>query len=327
MGNKTSQKVLLELLKDRDRWVSGNEIADSLGVTRETIWKNINLLKKRGHQIQSQKNLGYKYESSSKLDEVVINFYKNKSVDHVAVEEQVDSTQMYAKNYLATHQVEKTFAVISEQQTQGYGRRGRSFYSPKEQGLYFSIVIPKPTFEINQVGLITTGVAYVIAQTFKDFFPEREFKLKWVNDILMNRRKVAGIITEAITEVESASTQAFVIGVGINLTTPEFPEELQQKAGAIVAKNEPNIDRNLIAAQLINTIVDNWQNYLDGSFLSEYRKMSIVIGKPVTLQVGTKQVKGIATDINEYGNIVVKLDEGQVKAFNNGEITKVNLDW
>ena len=310
MGNKTSQKVLLELLKDRDRWVSGNEIADSLGVTRETIWKNINLLKKRGHQIQSQKNLGYKYESSSKL-----------------VEEQVDSTQMYAKNYLATHQVEKAFAVISEQQTQGYGRRGRSFYSPKEQGLYFSIVIPKPTFEINQVGLITTGIAYVIAQTFKDFFPEREFKLKWVNDILMNQRKVAGIITEAITEVESASTQAFVIGVGINLTTPEFPEELQQKAGAIVAKNEPNIDRNLIAAQLINTIVDNWQNYLDGSFLSEYRKMSIVIGKPVTLQVGTKQVKGIATDINEYGNIVVKLDDGQVKAFNNGEITKVNLDW
>lgn len=323
MGSKTSQKVLLELLKDSKQWVSGNEIASNLNVTRETVWKNINLLKKQGHNIQSQKNLGYKYEDSSKLDATIINFYKNENIEHVYVEDQVDSTQMYAKNYLATHQVEKAFAVISEQQTKGYGRRGRNFYSPKEQGLYFSVVIPNPVFEINQIGLITTGVACVIAQKLGKFFPECEFKLKWVNDILMNRRKVAGIITEAITELESASTQAFVIGVGINLTTSEFPEELKEKAGAIQPKQM--MDRNLIAAELINTIVDNWQNYLDASFLSEYRKMSIVIGKRLTLQVGANAIAGTVKDINKLGNIVMQLDDGQIKAFNNGEITKVNL--
>jgi BirA family biotin operon repressor/biotin-[acetyl-CoA-carboxylase] ligase len=322
--SRTSEKVLLELLKHHNEWISGNQMAAEIAVTRETIWKNINLLKKQGHVIESQKNLGYKYENSQKLDETVVNYYKDDTISHIMVESTVDSTQMYAKNYLATHPIDQPVAIFAEQQTQGYGRRGREFYSPKEQGLYFSVVIPHPKYQMDQIGLIMTGVALVIAQELKQFFPDRDFSLKWVNDILLNGRKVSGIITEAITELEYVSTQALVIGVGINLTTVEFPPELKNKATAI--KPDQVIDRNRLAARLVATVIEHWEDYLDGSLLPAYRAMSAVIGRQVTLVVGNQTVKGIAQDINEQGNLVVKTDDGQLHAFNNGEITKVNLD-
>ncbi|KRN93794.1 biotin--[acetyl-CoA-carboxylase] ligase [Pediococcus stilesii] len=320
---KTKQKVLLELLKNQMKWISGSEMAADLDVSRETVWKNINALKHDGHVIVSKKNMGYRYENSSNLDETVVNFYKGQVVDHVYVEEQMDSTQVTAKNFLLTNTIEKPIAFLTNHQLKGYGRRGRQFYSPESSGLYLSVVLPRPKFDVNQVGLITTGVALVVAKVLENFLDEPNLKLKWVNDIYLNGRKVAGIITEAITEIEYTSTQALVIGVGINLTTDNFPEELSEKAGAITSKKA--INRNQLAAELITTIIKNWDNYLDGSLLPEYRKRSLVIGNRVTLEVGNTAVSGVVEDIDDTGNIVIKDGNGTQRSFNNGEIQKVNI--
>lgn len=320
---KTKQKVLLELLKNQMKWISGSEMAADLDVSRETVWKNINALKHDGHVIVSKKNMGYRYENSSNLDETVVNFYKGQVVDHVYVEEQMDSTQVTAKNFLLTNTIEKPIAFLTNHQLNGYGRRGRQFYSPESSGLYLSVVLPRPKFNVNQVGLITTGVALVVAKVLENFLDEPNLKLKWVNDIYLNGRKVAGIITEAITEIEYTSTQALVIGVGINLTTDNFPEELSEKAGAITSKKV--INRNQLAAELITTIIKNWDNYLDGSLLPEYRKRSLVIGNRVTLEVGNTAVSGVVEDIDDTGNIVIRDSNGTQRSFNNGEIQKVNI--
>lgn len=326
MGVKTKQKVLIELLKNQSEWKSGHEMATDLDVTRETVWKNIKALQADGHIIESKKNMGYRYEGSAELDETAVNFYKSAVVDQVIVEPQMDSTQLAAKNFLATRNVDQPIAFLTDQQLKGYGRYGRAFYSPKASGLYLSVVLPKPKFDGSQVGLITTGIALVVANVLKTFFDEPNLKLKWVNDIYLNGRKIAGIITEAITEVESASTQALVIGVGINLTTTNFPAELKQKAGSLSSPTQSNVDRNRLAVAVIETIIKNWDNYLDGSLLPEYRRLSMVIDQKVTLEVGKGQVVGVVEDINAAGNIVIRDADGQIQAFNNGEIKKVNVD-
>src|SRR5699024_9402556 len=110
-------------------------------------------------------------------------------VDDIFVEQEVTSTQHLAKQYLTTHQVQKPIIFAAESQSNGYGRRGRAFYSPATSGLYFTIVLPNKTEDWSQVGLLTTSMAVIIAQTLEQFFPDERIDLKWVNDLFINDKK------------------------------------------------------------------------------------------------------------------------------------------
>lgn len=116
----------------------GDELAEELKLSRESIWKAINTLKRKGNQIESRKNLGYKYVGNESLDEDTINFYSGmKFEDKIFVFDEVTSTQELAKQYLSSHEVKQPFIFVANNQTEGHGRRGRNFYSPSDTGLYF----------------------------------------------------------------------------------------------------------------------------------------------------------------------------------------------
>lgn len=316
----TRQLVLVDLLQHQNEWRSGDELAADIGVTRETVWKAINNLRKAGHNIEARKSQGYRYAPTATLDADAIEFFAQTEMP-ITVLAEVGSTQIYAKEAV-NRGVKLPFVVLADQQTAAYGRRGRHFYAPAHSGLYMSMVLPNPTDTLQNVGLLTTGVANAVVDVLAQNFPKLNFGLKWVNDVLLDGHKVGGIITEAVLELESTSTSAFVIGVGLNLTTDDFPSELTDIAGAIQVG--AHVDRNQLAAQIIDHVQAMFANYSSGAFLSTYRQRSVTIGKHVTLNIGQEQVSGKVLDIADNGGLVVRDVFGEVHTYTSGEVIKVN---
>lgn len=321
----TKDELLKIFLLNENQWVSGSQLAQKLSISRESIWKGVDALRKQGHRIESQRSLGYRYLGSDHLDSAVIKMQtKGRFAGEIHTARSIDSTQNWAKQYLSSHQPDRPVAFLADQQTAGYGRRGRQFYSPQKTGLYFSLVLPhNPMSALPKIGLLTTGVAVAVGHVLKRTFPDHDFSYKWVNDIYVNGHKVCGILTEATLELESASSAALIVGIGINLSTADFPNEFAQKAGSIAPGQ--TVDRNRLAAELLVEIMSIYHEYDSGKFLPEYRDHSLVLNRPVELKIGNRQVVGTAIDIDEQGGLVVELADGTKQSFISGEVTKVNL--
>lgn len=320
----TKQFVLLELLRQKGNWVSGDELAEELNISRESIWKAINTLKRKGNQIVSRKNLGYKYIGNESLDEDTINFYSGmKFEDKIFVFDEVTSTQELAKQYLSSHEVKQPFIFVANNQTEGHGRRGRNFYSPSDTGLYFSLILPNPSHDILKIGLLTTSTAVAVVKVLEQFYKDKNFQLKWVNDIYLGTYKVGGIITEAALDLESSSAGNFIMGIGLNLSTKDFPADLSEKAQGI--NPEFKIDRNQLLAEMAKEVINNFANYRQPDLIDEYRKRSLLFGKNVTLKLGTKAVNGKVEGISDDGSLILKAKSGELQTFKSGEVVKV--DW
>ncbi|KST79575.1 biotin--[acetyl-CoA-carboxylase] ligase [Lactococcus lactis subsp. lactis] len=320
----TKQFVLLKLLQQKGNWVSGDELAEELKLSRESIWKAINTLKRKGNQIESRKNLGYKYVGNNSLDEDTINFYSGmKFEDKIFVFDEVTSTQELAKQYLSSHEVKQPLIFVSNNQTEGHGRRGRNFYSPSDTGLYFSIILPNPSHDILKIGLLTTSTAVAVVKVLEQFYKDKNFQLKWVNDIYLGTYKVGGIITEAALDLESSSAGNFIMGIGLNLSTKDFPADLSEKAQGI--NPEFKIDRNQLLAEMAKEVINNFANYRQPDLIDEYRKRSLLFGKNVTLKLGTKAVNGQVEGISDDGSLILKAKSGELQTFKSGEVVKV--DW
>ena len=312
----TKQFVLLKLLQQKGNWVSGDELAEELKLSRESIWKAINTLKRKGNQIESRKNLGYKYVGNESLDEDTINFYSGmKFEDKIFVFDEVTSTQELAKQYLSSHEVKQPFIFVANNQTEGHGRRGRNFYSPSDTGLYFSLILPNPSHDILKIGLLTTSTAVAVVKVLEQFYKDKNFQLKWVNDIYLGTYKVGGIITEAAGN--------FIMGIGLNLSTKDFPADLSEKAQGI--NPEFKIDRNQLLAEMAKEVINNFANYRQPDLIDEYRKRSLLFGKNVTLKLGTKAVNGKVEGISDDGSLILKAKSGELQTFKSGEVVKV--DW
>lgn len=320
----TKQFVLLKLLQQKGNWVSGDELAEELKLSRESIWKAINTLKRKGNQIESRKNLGYKYVGNDSLDEDTINFYSGmKFEDKIFVFDEVTSTQELAKQYLSSHEVKQPLIFVANNQTEGHGRRGRNFYSPSDTGLYFSLILPNPSHDILKIGLLTTSTAVAVVKVLERFYKDKNFQLKWVNDIYLGTYKVGGIITEAALDLESSSAGNFIMGIGLNLSTKDFPADLSEKAQGI--NPEFKIDRNQLLAEIAKEVINNFANYRQPDLIDEYRKRSLLFGKNVTLKLGTKAVSGQVEGISDDGSLILKAKSGELQTFKSGEVVKV--DW
>lgn len=320
----TKQFVLLKLLQQKGNWVSGDELGEELKLSRESIWKAINTLKRKGNQIESRKNLGYKYVGNDSLDEDTINFYSGmKFEDKIFVFDEVTSTQELAKQYLSSHEVKQPLIFVANNQTEGHGRRGRNFYSPSDTGLYFSLILPNPSHDILKIGLLTTSTAVTVVKVLEQFYKDKNFQLKWVNDIYLGTYKVGGIITEAALDLESSSAGNFIMGIGLNLSTKDFPADLSEKAQGI--NPEFKIDRNQLLAEMAKEVINNFANYRQPDLIDEYRKRSLLFGKNVTLKLGTKAVNGQVEGISDDGSLILKAKSGELQTFKSGEVVKV--DW
>ncbi len=316
---KIKEQILKILEENKGGYVSGEEMAERLSVSRNAVWKGINSLKNDGHIITAVTNKGYclseessVFTAQSVYTELTAELQEKLSISVVSV---VDSTNTVLK--ASAEKGEKEGAVlIAAEQTNGRGRLGRSFYSPKNTGLYMSIIL-RPQLSAAESLLITTCAAVSAAESI-DAVCKVDSKIKWVNDIYLSGKKVCGILTEASVDFESGGLNYAVLGIGINLTTEYFPDEIKEIAASV---SQSDFDlRPKIAAEFLDRFFGYYKNLRNRSFVSEYRRRSMLIGENITLIRGNDTFECTVMEIDDDLRLVTKLNNGETMAFSSGEV-------
>ena len=231
----STKSKLLELLESqKGTYLSGEELARQLQVSRAAVWKAVKTLRQEGYQIQAATNRGYalKQENDILSREAVRCFLEHQEAE-VQVFQEISSTSRVMKQLAVEKQLPHGSLVAANSQTEGRGRKGRKFYSPESSGLYLSVLLyPKKT--LRQSLEITAAAAVAVCRAVEGCCGV-SLGIKWVNDLYLQEKKVCGILTEAVTDFETGEIEFAVVGIGLNLYEPKegFPEEIRRKAGAI----------------------------------------------------------------------------------------------
>jgi len=210
--------------------------------------------------------------------------------------------------------------VIADQQTGGYGRYGRAFHSPDGTGLYMSVLLrPEGTPETAQ--LITTAAAVAVAEAIEEL-TGRHCGIKWVNDLILDGKKVCGILTEGALKASSSSLDYAILGIGINVTEPTggFPSDIQCVAGAILTDEQVDF-RNRLAATVLRRFFGYYRCLAARGFFDAYRERLFFLGQPVRiLRAGREERRAVALDIDGDFRLLVRYDDGREEALSSGEI-------
>lgn len=316
------QQVLKILEENRGNSVNGAKLADELYVTRSSIWKAIKSLQKDGYRIEAVTNRGYCLLSQNDIvsAESIHPFLKGEAVNFMLdVRQSVTSTNTLAKELAAKGAREGT-VMIAREQTEGRGRMGRSFYSPQASGIYFSIIL-RPKLSVEDSLLITTAVAVAVAQAI-EAIAKTEASIKWVNDIFVGDKKVCGILTEASLNFENGGLEYAVVGIGINIETKDFPEEIKKIAGSIFQDKPDNTPvTSMLVAEVLNNISNCMNSLTDKKYLDEYRKRSFLIGKEVFVIKGKDITPAKAIGIDDKARLLVEFEDQTQEALLSGEVS------
>lgn len=309
-------EIALILEKNRGSAVSGQELADSLGVTRAAVCKAVKQLRDEGYCISAATNKGYILEENSDVfsaEGIRALLGEKYCSNSITVYKSIDSTNTEAKRSAMLGAAHGT-VIAADTQTNGRGRHGHSFYSPAGTGLYLSVVL-KPEKPLADCTLTTIAAADALADTIEEL-TDCKPEIKWVNDILVDGRKVCGILTEAISDIESGMAEAIIVGAGVNISTRDFPPEIADTAGSL----KSSVTRNKLAAGIISRLLDYTAEADSKRILSDYRRRSAALGEAVTFTRNGKLITALATDINDAGNLIVQTSNG-TEVLKSGEIS------
>ena len=306
----------LDILYGADGFVSGERIASLLGIGRNSVWKAINALKKQGYSIASSRG-GYMLEDKGIFDEHSIRRHLRREHD-IYIYKKESSSNTVAKQLCKAGAKEGTLVIV-ESQTEGRGRMGRSFLSDSENGLYMSVAL-RPRISADKCISITVAAAVAVAEAIEEL-SQRECHIKWVNDIYIGEKKCCGILTEASFDIESGGLQYAVLGIGVNLCPPKggFDSSIADIACGIFEGEYPKGFKARLCASIVNRFFDIYERLEEKEFIEKYRNKSNIIGKAVDVYIGNEVVCGVAVDIDENANLIVKDTNGRTHSFNSGE--------
>ncbi len=320
----TVRQHIVECLEaHKGEYVSGEELAAGIGVSRAAVWKTIQGLQEEGYQIDSMPRRGYclALESDILSREGIRPFLDSRWKDiPIWVHDRLDSTNQEVKR-LAAEGAPHNTVVIARAQTAGRGRLGRSFASPQEGGLYMSVLL-RPCVSASLAVDVTTLAAVSVCRAIEKGSDKKPM-IKWVNDIFLNGKKVCGILTEAVSDVETGMIDSLVLGIGINVTTPPeaFPPEVRQIAGPVFEPGEKSIPKNELAANLLNEVLGHAEELGSHRHMEEYRKRCFILGKNVRFHKEEKDYTGVAKEICDDGSLLVALDQGGDIRLQSGEVS------
>ncbi|SMC20049.1 BirA family transcriptional regulator, biotin operon repressor / biotin-[acetyl-CoA-carboxylase] ligase [Clostridium acidisoli DSM 12555] len=315
---------MLKLLKkNKDEYVSGSNIGESFGVTRTAIWKYINKLKEEGYEIESVPKLGYKLLKCPDIltyEEIKDQLETETIGRNVVHFDTVGSTNEKAKS-LALAAKHGT-VVISEEQTGGKGRLGRNFVSPKNKGIWMSIIL-KPDVEPMKVSLITQIGAAAVNNALLNMGIES--LIKWPNDIIINNKKVCGILTEMSCELTMVNYVVLGIGINVNVDSEDFGEDVSKVATSLKLETKRAVDRKKLTGYILNNFERLYENYVEKDDITESisicKNKSILIGKEIRVIKKGEAKKANALDIKTNGSLVVQYESGEIEELISGEVS------
>ncbi len=320
----TKENILELFEKNRGTYFSGEYIAQKLSVSRAAVWKAVKALQRDGYAIDAVPNKGYSLACSTDiLSPQGIQKYLNADAPKIDINviPTTNSTNIEVREKINTG-ISEGYLVIANEQISGRGRLGRRFFSPKDTGIYMSLLL-KPSFcSGEQATQITTIAAVAVCEAIESV-SDQKASIKWVNDIFVGNKKVCGILTEGSFNLESGQLDYAILGIGLNVYTPNgFPDDLKQIAGSIFTSNRNDI-KNRLVSEILNRfffyyscIQNNSSNYAE-----EYRRRSFVIGKEVSLVSSDKSDTATVIDIDNQCRLKVRYKDGKEEYFSSGEIS------
>lgn len=314
-------KIIEIILNQGEKFISGEELSRQLGVSRAAIWKHINVLKQEGYNIESVNKKGYRLAENPEdlltpqniCHELDTNFI-GKNIIHVNT---IGSTNDYAKE-IANEQMDGT-VIISEEQTKGRGRLGRLWHSKAGEGIWMSIIL-KPNTNPYEAPFITLIAGASISKVLNDMGVQTY--IKWPNDIVINNKKVCGILTELSAEIDRINY--IVLGIGINVKSMEFDEEISNVATSL-QKEGYKLSRVEIVRSILCEFEKLYINYIQNNSKEETiklcREYSAIIGKDIYMVKNDERELVKCLDITEDGNLRVKKDGDIIEDIISGEIS------
>lgn len=316
---------ILEELKSRDKeYVSGEEISRRLGVSRTAVWKYINRLRQEGYNIESQTNSGYRLvQSPDTLSSFEIQpLLKTRFIGReILYFDSIDSTNTYAKK-MGEENIKDGTVIIADEQTSGRGRLGRQWMSPKGKGIWMTIIL-KPHIAPSEASKITLAAAYALCTALDKC--GLDVRIKWPNDIVVNGKKLCGILTEMSADMDIIKYIAVGIGLNANLNAHDFDSAIAATATSIKIEAGESISRKIVVSHILNEFERVYDIFIkEGSiesFLEEYKLRSAVMGKEIRVIYRKEELRGKAVDVTEEGHLIIKLEDGSTREILSGEVS------
>ena len=308
------RKKILEAFSTADgEFISGQTLAEIIGCSRTAVWKHIEDLRKEGFELEAVRKKGYRILTKPDKvteNELLIGLQTERLGKQVVYKETTDSTQKEAHR-LAQEQFEEGTIVIAEEQTSGRGRLTRPWHSPKHTGIWMSVILKPelPPYRAPQFTLITAVSVVEAIREVTGLQPE----IKWPNDILLNGKKITGILTEMQSDADRI--QSIIIGIGMNVNQLEFPEELKEIATSLAIEKGEKIPR----AKLVQVILKNLEMYYDqyvqqgfSEIKEKWESYAVSIGKHIIARTLTNTIRGKALGITEEGVLKLQDEDGRI---------------
>jgi len=316
-------ELLIHLEEAAGNWVSSESLGDKLGVSRSTVLRHISRLKEDGYAIESVPHKGYVLRETFDLlvprrirEGLGTKTFGKKEIVYCT---EIDSTNPKAKALAAKGAPEGTI-VVSEMQTKGRGRKTRGWFSPPRDGIYLSLIL-RPNISPRLAPSMTLLTAVAIAETLLSV-PGLEIAIKWPNDILARGKKLAGILTEMSTERERIDY--IVVGLGLNVNTSRFPDEIEGKATSILIETGQRVRRVTLAKEYLEWHEKYYAILKSAGFepiRKRWKELANIIGQQVTVVAIDKEYQGEVQDIDEDGALILSDETGVYHRVIFGDVT------
>ncbi len=322
----SAKKEVLKRLKEADPGpVSGQVIAESLGLSRAAVCKAVNSLREEGYRITSSPGVGYRFVDTPDLllpseieaDLLTSNFGKG----GIHYYKQIGSTNDRARE-LALKGCPEGTLVVAESQYAGRGRLGRTWESPAKGGLYFSLIL-RPSFAPSQAPRITLLAGVGVCRAINEFAQIRA-AIKWPNDILSRGRKLGGILTEIEAEIDRIHHVVVGIGINVNTEISSFPRELRETATSLFEETGRSLSRQALLRSILLELETLWTGLHRtgfGPIRKAWKDLAITLGQKVRVDKMGQILLGEAIDLDEEGSIVIKTEDGSSHRISSGELT------
>ena len=315
---------VLALLKAGDAPCSGEGMSRTLGVSRAAVWKAVEALRQEGYVISSAPHRGYRLEDSPDLlsPGELAGALAGRAVGAARLcLDTVDSTNNELKRRADT--APDGLAVLAQEQTGGRGRLGRSFVSPAGKGLYLSVLL-RPQCVLADAGMLTAWTAVAVCRALERCCGVRA-GIKWPNDIVLEDRKLCGILTELELEAETAALRHVIVGVGINVSqdAADFGPEVAPVAISLAQALGQAPRRSQLAAEVLSALDDLYRAFpaQKADYLARYRALCVTAGRAVRVLRPGQVRTGTAEAVNEDFALLVRWDNGEQEALSSGEVS------
>lgn len=325
--NETTEKIL-DILETQEDPISGEKISDMLGITRSAVWKNINELKDLGYSIESSKTSGYKLRTTT-TRLLPHEIKKHLKTDFIGKDiryfRNTPSTTWVAKDLCSKEDAENFNGtiLIAEEQTGGVGRLGRAWFSPSG-GIWLTIIL-KPSIPIDKLFFVTMAASIAVARTIRRMYDIGAL-IKWPNDIYIGDKKVSGILLELAAEADQIHYCLLGIGIDANIKTEDLQSSMQTPITSLNIELGHDIDRAAFLATMLGELERRYKLIEEGEYKAisrEWKSLSLTLEKRVRITTPRRTFEGEAIDLDEYGALIIKKDNGKVERILSGDCTPI----